>query len=395
MKRISNIVFLLACSLFLVLAASVTLLRRGSSLEFYENRKYAEKPTFSFAPVSDGGYFSDYEKYLSDHAAGRSSLVKLKTWADLNIFRRPVVNDVVAGGEILLPWNDYETVDANAIAYAAEYTAQIQLELQKQVELYGGKYLMAAIPCQYAYYEGEYPWYLNSRTEYTAESTDALFDAMESAGVNYSDLGPLLIPMNKDKLISSSVDNHSSLLGAYETYRAVVNELNSQPGVQLRFPDESQITFTPVENRFLGSRCRKLLDLVKSDELFYTSSYTPAIEYTREDNGVPDEIPVYVLPGNPYECVMYSMYMGGDIGETVIKTNRPDLPDVLIYGDSFTNALESMFYYSCDEMRSIDLRHYKEMTLSAYIDKYQPDIVIFIRDYEQIIKTDGNAAVFG
>ena len=65
--------------------------------------------------------------------------------------------------------------------------------------------------------------------------------------------------------------------------------------------------------------------------------------------------------------MLYSLYMGGDVGETVIETGRPDLPSILIYGDSFTNPVECLAYYSFDEMRSIDLRHYKDMTLADYI----------------------------
>lgn len=36
--------------------------------------------------------------------------------------------------------------------------------------------------------------------------------------------------------------------------------------------------------------------------------------------------------------------MGGDIGESVITTNRPKLPNILIYGDSFTNPLETLLW---------------------------------------------------
>ena len=87
--------------------------------------------------------------------------------------------------------------------------------------------------------------------------------------------------------------------------------------------------------------------------------------------------------------MLYSLYMGGDVGETVIETGRPDLPSILIYGDSFTNPVECLAYYSFDEMRSIDLRHYKDMTLA-----YQPDIVVGIRDYEALLSTDFNGSPF-
>ena len=87
--------------------------------------------------------------------------------------------------------------------------------------------------------------------------------------------------------------------------------------------------------------------------------------------------------------------MGGDVAETIIDTGRPSLPSVLIYGDSFTNPVETLLYYSFDTMRSIDLRGYKTMSLTDYIETYKPDIVICIRDYESLLSLDGIGTVFG
>lgn len=51
-------------------------------------------------------------------------------------------------------------------------------------------------------------------------------------------------------------------------------------------------------------------------------------------------------------------------------------------------------WYSFDEMRTIDLRHYKDMTLADYIALYQPDVVVGIRDYESLLSTDYNGSPF-
>lgn len=84
--------------------------------------------------------------------------------------------------------------------------------------------------------------------------------------------------------------------------------------------------------------------------------------------------------------------MGGDIGETVIRTGRDDLPSILVFGDSFTNPLEGLLYASCDEFRSLDFRHYDAMTLYEYIDLYQPDIVIAVRDNMSYNQFEDNGA---
>lgn len=92
-------------------------------------------------------------------------------------------------------------------------------------------------------------------------------------------------------------------------------------------------------------------------------------------------------------AVYYGLYMGGDIAETCIRTDRSSLPTALIFGDSFTNAVESLAYYSFDEMRSVDLRHYKTQSISDYIAAYQPDVVICIRDYEALLSRSDNGGL--
>ena len=68
--------------------------------------------------------------------------------------------------------------------------------------------------------------------------------------------------------------------------------------------------------------------------------------------------------------------MGGDIAETVIETGRSWLPDCIIFGDSFTNALETALYCSFDTTVALDFRHNKARTIYDYIEEYKPDVVI-------------------
>ena len=82
--------------------------------------------------------------------------------------------------------------------------------------------------------------------------------------------------------------------------------------------------------------------------------------------------------------------MGGDIGESVITTNRPKLPNILIYGDSFTNPLETLLWTQANELRSIDFRYHTQCTLKDYIAEHKPDIVICVRDETTFLSEAGN-----
>ena len=104
------------------------------------------------------------------------------------------------------------------------------------------------------------------------------------------------------------------------------------------------------------------------------------VPYDRLESGEPSGEPVLSIPDKSSPDCSYSVYMGDDKSETVIMTHRPELPDILIWGDSFTNPLESLAYMSFDEMRSLDFRYYKDKTLTEYIKEYKPDIVVCVRD---------------
>ena len=270
----------------------------------------------------------------------------------------------------------------------------IAAALQKQVESYGGHYCYVAVPCQYVYYEDSYPAYLTNRSHYTDLELSALTEEMNAQGVCFLDMGPVFDSLGHPPEFSSRVDNHYGLLGAYETYRAAVQKINGDYGLALSFPEEgTDVTFSALPNPYMGSRTRKLLGLRGDDEKLLTAAFREDIPFTRLDNWQEVASAVYALPATEDEALTYGLYMGGDIAETCIRTDRSSLPTALIFGDSFTNAVESLAYYSFDEMRSVDLRHYKTQSISDYIAAYQPDVVICIRDYEALLSRSDNGGL--
>ena len=96
-------------------------------------------------------------------------------------------------------------------------------------------------------------------------------------------------------------------------------------------------------------------------------------EYKRYELGEESRIPLVRQTSGGYTA-----FMGGDKANTVIKTNREDLPNVLFIGRSYTNALEVMASYSFNEMHSIDPRHY-EGNLSQYIKENDIDYIVLAR----------------
>ena len=391
MKRIAEWAMALLFSGALLVLMAATILLPKERYSYYENRNLSYIPVLSAETVLSGQVFGDLETLFCDYAAGRTTALKAVTWCDLNVFHRPVVNDIVVTDDALLEQLYTMPDTADDIARKAADVAADNAALRDQIEAYGGHYCYIAVPCQYAYYEDEYPSYLENRSAYTAAELAALNSAMDAQGITHVDMGPIFDSLGHLPAFSSKVDNHYGLRGAYETYRAAVQALNDAYGLALSFPEEgADVTFSALPNPYMGSRTRKLLGLRGNDEKLLTAAFREDIPFTRFDNGGEVAATVYALPATDTEPLTYGLYMGGDIAETVLRTDRPELPSVLIFGDSFTNPVESLAYYSFDELRSVDLRHYTAQSLSDHIAAYKPDVVLCIRDYQSLLSREYN-----
>ena len=158
----------------------------------FENRLMEARPALTGESLAGGSYFSSLERFLCDRAAGRTTLLKLKTKVELEVLHRPVVNGVVAGAETLLAYQEYEAVDRETMAAQADEMARRLEELQTVVESYGGTFLYVAVPAHYAYCEDKYPAWLNSRADYTKTELELFGAAMEARRVNWLDMGEVI-----------------------------------------------------------------------------------------------------------------------------------------------------------------------------------------------------------
>lgn len=388
MKKGRKLLWVGSVLLFLCVSMLVTVFHEKEYYSYYENRNLAPCPQLTLSGIRSGTYMKDMSTYLQDHSAWRTQALVADTWLNIHVLKRPVINQVVYGADILLPHLPYEQVEEATVAAQARDMAEHIGAIRTITEQNGGSYYYVSVPCQYAYFADQYPAYLNNRQDMTRWSRQYLKQALAEQKVHYLDMGDVFEACGHPADMSSSIDNHYSLKGAWATYEALAELIGETADVSIQLP--ADIQFHTLKNPYMGSRTRKLFGLHSCDEKLLWASFGQEIPFTRTDNGVPVPDSVYQMPEHDTDPVPYTFYMGGDIGETVVSTRRPQLPRVLIYGDSFTNALESLLYYSCDEMRSLDFRHYREKDLKTYIEEYQPDVVICVRDYESMLGFGGN-----
>lgn len=389
MKRIAEL-FMTVCFLGILAAGLVvTLAQEREAVSFWENRSLAEFPEYSAKSVGNGSYTTQIEEYLSDHAALRTTLLMAKARLDVAL-RRPVVNDVVVTEHSLLPYLPYETVDPAKIDTWAVAMADRLERINDTVTGYGGYFCYTAVPCQAVSLAEDYPWYLNNGEQLNQAKAAALSKAMEERGIPFLNVETALGKTGGSSRYASRVDNHYSMEGAFETYRLVMEKVKAETELEFPILGAEDVELVTLPNGYMGSRERKLLHAAQREEQLSIFLPRQEVPYTRTDNRVPVGAFVYELPASDAGEVTYNLYMGGDVANTVLDTGRDERPSILIYGDSFTNPVECLTYLSFDEMHSLDLRHYQEMSLEDYIQQVRPEVVVCIRDYDFLLDPEGN-----
>ncbi len=387
-KKISDILLIILLAvLTLYISASIVLVDSGD-ISFYENRDLSKMPAVSKESVLDGSFGNAFESWASDHTPKRDAVLKLKAAIDMFVLKRPVVNDIVVTDDILLPYNSFNSMATDEQQRRLGVFIEEVEKVQKSVSEYGGKFVFVTVPSQTVYYSSSYPAYLALRSDVTDVVIPRFKAEMQRIGVTHLDMLEKSKDAGNPDYMSSKTDHHYSMHGAVYTWRSVVDVVNESKGKSLYFPDDSAIDYTELKNPYLGSRNRKIMGLKYNDERLVRAELKEPVPFERYNNGSLGAPLVYAEPEDDTSPVAYTYYMGGDFGNTVIKTHREELPDVLIYGASFTNAIESIAYSSCDEMHSIDLRSYNESTLSEYIKEHKPDVVVAVFDWSNLATLD-------
>jgi len=375
-------VFFILCFFILCLFGVPVLSATTASEDYsiFENRQMASFPKFSRELLFNGQYSQAWENYLSDRIVRRNKMLSAYTALEKDILKKRVVNDVIVSENTLLPFNEYERVNDSEIAEKSAAMAKELSALNAHILKNGGKFLYVAVPEQESALKDLYPWYMNNNEEELNCIYENFFSAMEENNVPYLDMSVEFGENIADYY--SKLDHHFNYRGAYFTYTKIAEELGMTP---------EEIIMSELPNPFFGSRNRKLYNSFESDERIIIGKAARYVRFTRTDNGK-EVSPIFFAYSNTDQIspLTYAVYMGSDVAETVINTKRPRKPNILIFGDSFTNPIESMLYLNANKLYALDLRHYSEKTLFEYISTVKPDIVLCVRDDGHFTDTEGN-----
>lgn len=187
-------------------------------------------------------------------------------------------------------------------------------------------------------------------------------------------------------------DHHWNYKGSYKAYCDLIDMLFG--------PEENKIepieTVTFDELPFNGSYHSKL-GYTKSSELFTVYRFPDFVPYTTTTNGYPDKSYgnyARYFAGKYAKLTVYNHYgafYGGDKGELILQTNRPELKRLLIFSNSYSNAVTLPLLQHYDAIYSIDTRFYKgkngnQFDVQKYIHQNEIDDVLILGDVHFFMK---------
>lgn len=386
-KHKLTILFLLLIFMFPLLTA----MRHNINISHIENRTLASLPSYSKENLLSGEYFKGWDDYISDHIFGRDYLIKSYTLLNMEILKKHKINNIVIGKEnTLLP---YYTEDLSKTLEDNINNLPIMINninnLNHFVNDYGGNFLFVGLPGQSSFFRDRYPSYFSNKNDYFIDNETLMFNELDESKVNYVNMNRVFID-DFDKDYYLKTDHHFSFKGSFKTYEEILKKIRNDFNLNIQSSlSLNDLDLVTIDNPILGSRNRQVYFLKETDELITVAYPKNKIDYKKYVNSVEDP-KLYYLDEDKNERPSYGIYMGGDHAEVIIDTNRDELPNLLIFGDSFTNALEPLLYYHFNETRILDLRHYNDITLYDYIELHKPDVVLMIRDDMNYGNLQGN-----
>lgn len=362
-----------------IVAAS--LIKKDVEFSRFENRTMAYLPFPTVESLISGEWFDEFETYNLDQVIGRNELIETNTKI-VHLTGSRVINDIVICDDDTLIQQAY-TYSENDPDFSNEWDARALDEMSKIKEACdesGAQLYYTNIYHRNLYFWDSYPYHEDEKIDWSFARNEARSRKYDEMGVIVSDSYDIMREHSDEYLYFYS-DHHYTFKGAYYTYKKLIDTINANNPDEpvLAFPEWDDMKIVRPSRDFWGSLSSQVGDTKyeTKDYLEYALPDDFPKEYVRYESGEISDLPL-IRDDSTEE---YGWFMDGDYGNTVVDTNRDELPNVLIIGYSMTDALELMAIYNFNEMHSIDPRAFSG-SMCDYIVSNDIDYVIVVDDID-------------
>ena len=335
------------CAFFAVFFALILILpKKEGELSQNERRILAEAPDFTLANILDGGFAKQTDAWLQDHFPGRTFFVSFYSYANKLTGRNAAENIILGKDSRLFTapiMQDYEQIRKNAETLR-KFINENELNAISVVIPSSGSVLENKLPALHRHYHDNE--IIEQFNAYLKESVKAL-DAAQIIGSQEE----------PDKYYYKT-DHHLSMDGSYLLYTAIAEKLE----------------FTPVpENEFQKSPYEFFGTSFGRSGLMLTPPDTLEIWQHENDS----DIIVSTIDGKTEkehkgminaECLKegtadkYAAYLYGNHGITSVVNPNVESGTLMLFKDSYANALVPFLSAHYHEIIMIDTRYYNPQT---------------------------------
>lgn len=351
---------------FLILISALTIYKMTGEESFLEseNRYKTKLIKPNKENLLNGEFTSNLEESINDNLILRNKILSAQNYLDINVLSKYKVSDVIFSQDktkLFRFREDEGQVEKEKLEADLEKWEKINNKFIKE----GVKLIVLGFPDQSHIFTDQYPYFAFNNEGKYQESRELFFNGLDKIGIENIDMDDYL---RKDReQFYTKTDHHPNFYAAMEAYKLVLDRL-SKEGIKLdNFIDKSDLLYG--DYNFVGAHARKVFNYIKEDfKMPYLQAQDP-ISYTRKDK---EDFGKGIFKNTQY----YASYMGGDSEFTLIDTNRKDLPNIMVIGDSTSNMLESIFWMNANKFISLDFRKIKDKSIEDYVEEYKPDIIV-------------------
>lgn len=371
--KILNLIFLIGVLLCLV-AGGIRTFWFPKEVNEYENRYANKVSAYSAESFAAQEFQNNLENALSDQIFGSSAMKKA-----YHAWTADYAARMMQG--VLSEHKDRYFNILGSLVFGGDQLVYAPRELEEEKEK-----LQARADCYNALIQA-YPD-IEFYSYYIEKDSDIHFDTGEKIGASeyYHHLIDLPEKQKAVFLIDSydqfreyfyRTDHHWNNRGSYEGYREILQLLGCKD--EPLVPSE-EVTIT---NSFAGSKTAYLKTPYFEEPFCVYPFDFPPMDITvngipREDYGAQAEC----IEHHP-DGISYGGFYGGDEGEIILDTGRPERKNILIFGDSYDNAILKLIASHYNITYSIDFRHYERQMqtpfhLAEYLQTHHVDQILFI-----------------
>lgn len=367
-EKFISIVFVLILVVFFAL---VMVLPHDEQASVLENRPLAQMPEVSVSNIFHGTFTTDYETYLTDNVAYRSSFVNLGTQIENIRGIQPKESGriidlpsgtqlVLVDGKIMEVYKENDEVMNQYIDVLNGYSSKFSDKADM--------YVMLA-PTQIEFDETHY------RT--LADSEKSTFDKVYSSLKGFKTANVYdKLKEHTDEYIYFRTDHHWTQRGAYYGYQSLM-EAKGAEAVSL---DELKMSKLSGFLGYLYNQANVSEYSKHADEIEYFEGEENYIVYAKgkDEAGKPVDYQasIYTYPQEGADPT-YGIFMGGDHDFAEINTNVGNGEVALIIKDSYANTVIPFLTNNYEKILVVDPRSF-DRTVAELMEEYEIDDIIFI-----------------